>query len=151
MIYALFPIFAAICYALAYIFDEKALEKVNVATLMLSITGIGLPLSLAAVFILAKTKGESVDFSFLSDSKLLAYIVFGALLGTLGFLFTLFAIQKTSASYTAFAEISYPLFTVLFLFLFFGARHFDWSLLLGGGLVLLGSIVLIYGQMRQIS
>ena len=151
MIYALFPILAAICYALAYIFSEQAMEKVSVSLLMLITMIINIPLTLLIIFILHKFKGESISIDFWHDKPLLFYIIFTGIFGMAGYFFTLFAVQNTSASYAAFAEISYPLFTVLFLFLFFGVRHFDWSLLLGGGLVLLGSFVLIYGQMRQMS
>ena len=151
MIYVFFPVFAAICYGLAIIYDEKALETVNVATLVLFSTVMGIPLGIATAFALSKAKNQSFNFDFLHQPTVTLYATLGLVLVQIAVVFTLFAIQKTSASYTAFAEISYPFFTILFLVLFFGVRQFNWSILFGGGLVLLGSFILIYGQMRQMS
>lgn len=151
MIYAFFPIFAAICYAFAYIFGERVLEQLNVTSLMFANIFIGTAISILIVGLLVFLKKEPIQIDALKDPHLLSHVLLVAVLSSVGFFFTLFALQNTSASYTAFAEISYPLFTVLFLFLFFGIRQFDWSLLLGGGLVMLGSFILIYSRMRQMS
>ena len=148
VIYTFFPIFAAICYALAYILDERILEKINVATFMLVTTIIGLPFSIGIVLFLRKFKNEQIMIEPFYDFKFLMVVIFAFSLGIIGFLFTLFSLQKTNAVYTSFAEISYPLFTVLILFLFFGARQFNPTILLGGTLVLLGSFILIYGQSK---
>jgi len=151
MIYVFLPVFAAIFYALTYIFLEKTMDKINLSTMLTVTTGIGTLAWICVISVLIFIKKQPFQLELLKDTSLLFYLLPASLLGTLGYLFTLYAVKNTSASYTAFAEISYPLFTVLFLFLFFGVRQFDWSLLLGGGLVLLGSFILIYGQMRQMS
>ena len=142
MIYAFFPIMAAMCYGLAFAFVEKAMETMNVVTYMLAGSVIGIVLAIG----FAKIKGEPFDFAFMNDKTTLFYALMAILAPAIGWFLTIYAVKNTSASYAAFAEISYPLFTVLFLFLFFGVRHFDWTLLVGGGLIMLGSFILVYGQ-----
>ncbi|MCK5284157.1 MAG: EamA family transporter [Alphaproteobacteria bacterium] len=144
MLYASFPIIAAVCYGLCFAFTQKLLESVNVATYIF-LGGV------ASVFIalgLSKFKHEPISLSFMEDKYLLIVALIAVLVPSIGWLLTMYAIKNISASYAAFAEISYPLFTILFLFLFFGVRHFDWSILVGGGLVMFGSFILIYGQMN---
>jgi len=144
MIYLFFPLFAAMFYGLAFAFTEKALKLVNISTYLMLSGATGL--AVAAAFVLFK--GQSVSFEFTNNSKSLAIVATAILAPSLGWLFTAFAIKSTSASYAAFAEISYPLFTVLFLFLFFGMRTLDWTLLVGGLLIMSGSFLMIYGQSK---
>ncbi len=145
MIYAFFPIIAAIFYGMAYPFIEKSMESINVATYIFW-SGI---VSAIAGLLLWQFKNEPISLSFLSEKmSIIAMVLAAIILPTLGWLLTIYSVKTTSAGYTVFAEISYPLFTLLFLFLFFGVRHFDWSILAGGALVMLGSFILIYGQLN---
>lgn len=148
MIYALFPILAAMCYASAYIFGEKVLQKTNMASMLLLTAPLGFLTWLAAIWFLNKYQNQSLNFSSFNNKQTLFFAVAISVLGTLGYIFTLFSLQKVSATYTATAEVSYPLFTILFLWLFFGEKQFDLSILCGGLLVLLGSFTLIYGQIK---
>lgn len=142
MIYAFFPIFAAICYGLAFAFTERALKFTNLSTYMVLSALMGVVVMVGFV----KLKGETVSFSFM-ESKTSALIVLTSVLApTLGWVFTMFAIKTTSATYASFAEISYPLFTLMFLFTFFGLRSIDWTILAGGSLIMIGSFIMIYGQ-----
>jgi len=144
MIYAFFPIFAAMFYGLAFAFTEKALKLTNISTYMaLS--------ALAGVIVMGafiKIKGEALSFDFLADKTSLAIVLTAVVAPTLGWVFTMFAIKTTSASYASFAEISYPLFTLAFLFIFFGLRTIDWTVLLGGALIMVGSFIMVYGQTK---
>ena len=144
MVYALFPIIAAMCYGLAYAMSEKALKIVNIGTYMFCNALFGVFILLYLFHI----KGESLKIDIIHDKKDLLFILVATAFPSLGWLFTMFAVKNTSALYTTFAEISYPLFTVLFLFLFFGLRSIDWTIILGGGLIMIGSFIMIYGQTK---
>ena len=145
MLYIAFPIIAAMFYGLAYAAGEKALKLINISTYMLMGWILGIPILL----FLTKIKGEPISFEFAQNPKDLWFIVIAVIAPNLGWLFTLYAVQKTNASYTAFAEISYPLFTILFLFVLFGIKHFDWHLLIGGTFVMVGSFLLVLGQIGK--
>lgn len=95
-----------------------------------------------------KLKGEPLSFTFLESKSALAIVLTAVIAPTLGWVFTMFAIKTTSATYASFAEISYPLFTLIFLFAFFGLRTIDWTIILGGALIMLGSFIMIYGQSK---
>ncbi len=145
MIYALFPMIAAMCYGLAFAMTEKALKITNVVTYM----AVNSASSFLIVAYLLWIKGESLKFDFIHDQKDLVLIIIAATIPTLGWTFTLFAVKNTSALYASFAEISYPLFTVIFLFIFFGLRSIDWTILLGGALIMIGSFIMVYGQSKR--
>lgn len=148
MIYALFPVIAAMCYAVAFIFDEKVLEKVSIPSVMVLSALIHLPVGIGTAIFLSKITNTPISFSVWQDKITLMQFLIALATTSLGITLTLFALQKTNAVYTSFAEISYPLFVVLFLAIFFGQRQFDLSVLIGGGLIFVGSFVLIYSQSK---
>lgn len=49
----------------------------------------------------------------------------------------------------AFAEISYPLFIPIFAYLLFARQELSPSISIGGGLILLGSIIIARGGVAQ--
>lgn len=145
MIYVLFPILAAVCYGLAFAATERALTLTSASTYLLlsAIPGFIFVAGLIAV------KGEKLSWAFLENRGDVIIVAVAAIAPALGWLFTTYAIKNVNASYAAFAEISYPLFTLLFLFLFFGIKHFDWYVLVGGAFVMTGSFLLVFGQLSQ--
>lgn len=144
MIYALFPILAAMCYGLAFAFTEKALKITSAVTYLTISAAVGFFFILGLVAV----KGERFSWGFLHNPKDMTIFLIAAIAPSLGWLFTTYAIKNTNASYAAFAEISYPLFTLLFLFIFFGLRSLDWTILLGGSLIMIGSFIMVYGQAK---
>lgn len=145
MIYVFFPIAAAMFYGMAFALMERALQATNVVTYMVMSALVTLPL----ITILALIKKEAVSFDFLSSKASLAIVIAAVIAPAFGWFLTAYAIKNTNAAYAAFAEVSYPLFTILFLFLFFGIKHFDWHLFTGGLLVIAGSFILILGQLSK--
>ncbi len=145
MIYAFFPIMAAMFYGLAFAFTEKAMQMINVVTYMI----VGSVVTIIMALGLTLVKDEPVKWDFLNNKEAFIPVIVAVIAPALGWFFTIYAIKNTSAVYAAFSEISYPLFTLLFLFLFFGIRHFDWTILAGGSLVMIGSFILVYGQSAQ--
>lgn len=131
-------------YGLAFAFTEKALKLTNISTYM-ALSAIA---GMLVMFGFIKLKGEPLSFTFLESKSALAIVLTAVIAPTLGWVFTMFAIKTTSATYASFAEISYPLFTLIFLFAFFGLRTIDWTIILGGALIMLGSFIMIYGQSK---
>lgn len=144
MIFAFFPIIAAMCYGLAYAMTEKALKITNVGTYMTVNTLFGVII----ILYLFTIKGEPLKIDFTTSPKDLWFILLSTAMPSIGWVFTMFAVKNTSAVYTSFAEISFPLFTLLFMFLLFGLRSIDWTILIGGGLIMTGSLIMIYGQTK---
>lgn len=147
MLYAYFPIMAAMIYGLSFAFAEKALKLTNVATYMLFCCLSGM----LTVATLIAVKKEGLSFEFANNRDDILTMIMAVATPWLGWLLTIYAIKNTSAAYAAFAEISYPLFTVICLVLFFGVRQFDWHVLAGGALVMAGSFILVLGQTSKMS
>lgn len=140
-----FPFIAAALYGLGYVLVERTMESINVFTYMV----IGILATLIALVGIWYFKGEAFSFNIPEANKwpTFAIIFLAAMAPTLGWVFTVYAIKDISPLYTAFAEVSYPLFIPLFAFLLFGARHLQWQTLLGGALIMAGAAVLILGQL----
>jgi drug/metabolite transporter (DMT)-like permease len=139
------PIGAAMFYGMGFALMDRALQVTNVVTYML----LGAIITVPLVGILAGTKHESVSFGFIHRWQDLALVIAAVLAPALGWFLTAYTIKNVGGAYAAFAEVSYPLFTILFLFLFFGIKQFDWHLLLGGAMVIIGSFILVFGQLSQ--
>lgn len=140
---AYFPIMAAALYGLGFALIDKATQTINVTTYIFISASSGL----LTAFLLWFFRYEPINFSFLSEKWQTLFIIAGAAIApSLGWILTIYAVKNISPAYAAFAEISYPLFTLLFLFLLFGVKHFGWSILFGGGLIMLGSFIMVYGQ-----
>lgn len=142
MIYALLPFLSAAFYGLSYVLLEKILKSVSMLSYML-VSSIFLTTVLIGIALL---KPGFVSFDFLSDRKTALVFVVAVVVGIAGWIATLIGLQNTSATYVSFAEISYPLFTLLFLFLLFGEHQLNVQSLIGGALVMAGSIVLLMSR-----
>lgn len=143
MVYIFLPFLSAALYGLSYVLLDKILKEVPIVAFML-ISSCILVITIGSFSLY---KPDLFSISFMSDKKI-ALIFFATIaINITAWITTLIALQNTSASYVAFAEISYPLFTILFLFLFFGENQFTWQSLLGGFLILVGSIVLVASQL----
>lgn len=141
-----FPVIAAVLYGMSFALIERAMHSINVATYMFWGSVVGL-VTVAGLWMF---KGEKVSLTFTAQDSWSVPIVFGAVVApAVGWVLSIYAIKNISPAYAAFAEISYPLFTILFLFLFFGVKNFDWHIVLGGLMVLIGSFVLVLGQMSK--
>lgn len=140
----LFPFIAAMFYGLGYILIEKIVGiHMNTATFLTLNTITCIPL----IVFLVVAKNEPIEFSgLMTHWRIVVMIMVAALAPSLGWLFTIHAIKNSSALYTAFAETSYPVFTIAFGFLIFGMRQMDFTTFIGGLLIMMGAIVMIYGQ-----
>lgn len=145
MLNAFLPILAATFYGLSFAFTEKAFKIINVSTYLFW----GGVLAFTSCALLLKIKNESLIFDMGGSWSNFWIVAVAVTAPSIGWILTIFAIKNTSASYAAFAEISYPLFTLLFLFVFFGLRSIDWSVIAGGALIMIGSFIMISGQLSK--
>lgn len=145
MIYLLFPIIAAALYGLNYTLVEKITRSVNMTTYYVC----GVCVWITMIVVHGLIKKEKITVSELTDNPtLLLLIICATTAGSLGWVLTTYAAKHISAHYAAMGEISYPLFTLLFTFLLFGARNFDFTSIVGGILIMIGSFILVYGQAK---
>lgn len=142
MIVALLPIIAAILYGMSFALMDRALQVTNVSSYLFFSVVIFLPMILA----LALFRHESISMDFVYRWQDMVLVAAAIIAPSLGWILTSYTIQNIGGGYAAFAEVSYPLFTILFLFLFFGIKQFDWHLLVGGLMVIVGSAILVLGQ-----
>lgn len=133
---------SAALYGLGYILIERILKTVPMVTYMLCNSLLFTAILLAV----ALMRREDVSFSFLSDRKMLALFLCTLAVNATGWVMTMVSLKKNSAVYTGFAEISYPLFTLLFLFLFFGMKQWGWQSMAGSALIFIGSVMLLLAQ-----
>jgi drug/metabolite transporter (DMT)-like permease len=66
-----------------------------------------------------------------------------AVTSTAGAVFLFLSIDSKNATLTSLIEISYPIFVVLFAYLFFKQVHINLSVMLGGLLILTGTAIII--------
>ena len=112
MIFVFFPIIAAVLYGFGFALMDRALQATNVITFMLIDVLVGLFLVLALI----KISPEPLSFGFVSNKADLFIILAAVAVPTIGWFLSAYTIKNINASYAAFAEVSYPLFTILFLF-----------------------------------
>jgi drug/metabolite transporter (DMT)-like permease len=89
---------------------------------------------------------DGLSFVALKDQKILVVFIGLIIVSTILQATHYTALKNTSATYMAFAEISYPLFVPLFTYFLFSRSELSSSIALGGGLILLGSIVIARGS-----
>ncbi|MCC7305532.1 MAG: EamA family transporter [Alphaproteobacteria bacterium] len=143
MLLAFFPFFAAALYGLSYVLIERITAQVNLTTYYLASNIIWLACALAHGYI----RKEPFSFGTAENvPNVLLLILIASAAGSIAWLFTTYALKNISASYAAFGEISYPIFTLLFAALLFGLRGFSWQHMVGGALIFAGSIILVMAQ-----
>jgi len=144
MISAFFPFIAAMFYGIGFVLIERTMHQFTVLSFLFLNGVMGLVVALTVW--LVKREAFLTGQSF--DKTTLLFFIGAALAPAMGWLLTIYSVKNASAVYAAMGEISYPFFTVLFAFLLFGMRGWGWSTLLGGALIILGSFILVYGQIR---
>lgn len=142
MIYVFLPFLSAALYGLGYVLLDKLLKNIPILAFMV----VSSCIMTVAIGATAFLKLSPENFSFVNDKKILLIFLATIVINIAAWITTLLALQNTSATYVAFAEISYPLFTILFLFLLFGEKQFSWQSLVGGALILAGSVLLVSAQ-----
>ena len=143
MLYALIPFLSAAFYGLGYVLLERVLKSsVNILTYMVC-SNIIFTCILAVIAIIRRADFQP---SKLFEGNAMWLFLGSVLVNVAGWIITLNSLQKNTAVYTAFAEISYPLFSILFVAVLFGVRNFGWQSMLGSALIFAGSVLLVMAQ-----
>jgi len=139
------PFFNAVLYAVYYVFLQEIFGKLSLSVVLLT---NGLLFTILAL--LARLfSWDDLSFAALKEPRMqwsfVALIALSIVLQVTHY----FALKNTSATYMAFAEISYPLFIPIFAYLLFARQELSPSISIGGGLILLGSIIIARGGVAQ--
>jgi drug/metabolite transporter (DMT)-like permease len=142
---AYLPFLNSIFYAIYYAFLQESYGRLSLSTLLLTNGILFIVLALVAtVFRL-----DSIGFGELRDSKMLSVFLGLIVISTILQATHYIALKNTSATYMAFAEISYPLFVPLFTYFLFNRSELSSSIIIGGGFILLGSYIIAMGGWKS--
>lgn len=131
-------IVAAASWGAVYAVYEKVLKGLSPLTAML-ITSCSSVIILSLIFL---ARGLSPLTELRAHMGLSVALVFAVFVGTLAQWAILSSIKELGAATASVIEICYPLFTIIFLALFF-RQSFSWHFLLGSLLVFLGILIVI--------
>lgn len=146
MVYAFLPFLSAALYGLGYILIDRMLKNVPVLSYML----VNSLLFSSILLLVGLARRSDLSFTFLFDRKMLFLFIATLTVNAVAWVITLISLKNNNAVYTAFAEISYPLFTLLFLYLIFGVHQWNWQSAAGSALIFAGSAVLIMAQLKAV-
>ncbi len=142
MAWFFFALSTAIFWGVGYSLTEKLLHNGVSSSFFLALL-----YSISAPVFIAMTLWSSsfkTSLNAMMDNNML-WMAMGAIIAyMLGNLFIMQAIYLKNASYANLIEITYPLFTILFTYLFFKNFHLDGVTLAGGLLILSGAALIIY-------
>jgi drug/metabolite transporter (DMT)-like permease len=139
------PFLNAVLYAVYYVFLQEIFGKLSLSVVLLT---NGLLFTILAL--LARLfSWDDLSFAALKEPRMLWSFVALIALSIVLQVTHYFALKNTSATYMAFAEISYPLFIPIFAYLLFARQELSPSISIGGGLILLGSIIIARGGVAQ--
>ena len=143
---ALYPLLSAAFYGLGYIFLERVVKAVPISVYWIYSSLLWLFIVIAACVFFRLPMSITPLWN---NKDIFLFAVLCTVCNSVAYFFTVVTTQKISASYAAVGEVTYPLFTIMLLFLFFGVRHFDWTLLVGAVLIVAGSFILVSGQLHN--
>lgn len=143
---AYLPFVNSILYAIYYAFLQESYGRLSLSTLLLTNGTLFIVLALAATGL----RLDSIEFGELRDSKMLAVFIGLIVISTILQATHYIALKNTSATYMAFAEVSYPLFVPLFTYFLFNRSELSSSIIVGGGFILLGSYIIAMGGWKSV-
>jgi len=133
---------AAVTWGVYYPLADMALKKVSIySVILLSMLPVLLVLP---VFI--KTVSNDVDtVRRLPWNEQWIFLVLG-LIGLVGEVLVYTAITGKNATLASLIEMTYPVFVVIFAYLFYREMHVTPSVFVGGLLILIGATIIIYNN-----
>ncbi len=134
----------AVLWGIDYAIAEKVLQKMSVPTFI----GTHLLFGFVAVGLYALWSGRVYrDYvTILAHKSLMVWFLIGISAFVIGNVLICLVIQHQDATLGSLVEISYPLFVILFSWIFFRTSHLSWSVLLGGALIVSGVFVIYFFQ-----
>jgi drug/metabolite transporter (DMT)-like permease len=133
---------AAIIWGIHYPLLDFALKRISVyGVLLLSV----IPVFIFMPLFLRELASDLDTFKLLPAKEQWSILVI-AVTSTIGAVLLFISIDSKNATLTSLIEISYPIFVVLFAYLFFKQVHINLSVMLGGLLILTGAMVIIFNN-----
>jgi DME family drug/metabolite transporter len=138
-----FALGAAMMWGLAYVLAEELIQKRGVppSFLIFIEAFVAIPLYIVLVSVVGGFK-EGIVAMFSQKSTAIMLLLLGFLV-MLGNYFIVQSVSSKNATMTSFIEISYPLFTILFVWLFLGKFDLNLYTLAGAILIMTGVGVMI--------
>lgn len=143
MVWFVYALCTSVCWGLGYAMSEKLLHNnVSPSVLLIIIYVFSLPVYVflgmnnGTVASSLKAIGEDTGLLTVAAIMVLAFIA--------GNLFIMMSVQMKNATYANLIEITYPVFTILFTYLFFKQFHMNVSTMIGGALIISGVAMLVY-------
>ena len=133
------PFVNAVLYGLYYALLQESYGALSLATILLT-NGV---LFVVTALTMYWFKWDKVSLAPLQTPKMLWVFVAVIIVSTILHVTRYVALKNTSATYMAFAELSYPMFVPLFAYFLFARSEMTGSIALGGSLILLGSAIII--------
>jgi len=145
VMWIVYAAFASLCWGVSYAACGPLLKKgLNPLIFLLGYSLCGLIGSLIALLTSTKQSGE-MSFADLSRADAL-WLIFSVAVSALGAYLTYAAMGAKNPSLVSLIEISYPLFVILFTWVFFREMQLNPVTCVGGLLVLAGVGVIILGE-----
>jgi drug/metabolite transporter (DMT)-like permease len=130
---------AAVIWGIHYPLLDFALKRISVySVLLLSV----IPVFLFMPFFLRELAADVDTFKLLPLKDQCSILVI-AVTSTVGAILLFLSIDSKNATLTSLIEISYPIFVVVFAYLFFKQININLSVMLGGLLILTGAAIII--------
>lgn len=137
-----FALGASVLWGLTYVINEQIYKKISI------ITSLGITSLFAAVALLLIAFQSGIlksDLAVIVGSKqLLRLITVEAIVLIIAELFIGLSITSKNAALSGLIEISYPIFIVIFAYLFFKEAQINTYTFFAGGLIFLGVIIIYY-------
>ena len=144
MLWFVFALLSAIGWGAAYVFMEKVLHSgISALFFMACVNLVSAPILLALSLKMGGIK-SSIDTLKTFDKAEFAMMFLTGALFTAGSVMIAYAVQLKNATHVNLIEISYPLFTILFSYLFFRNVHLDMTAALGAVLIFSGTALILY-------
>lgn len=133
---------AAVTWGIYYPLVDMALKKISLFSVIL--------LSMIPVFLVlplfVRTVSQDIETVKLLPTSEQWVIVSLGLIGLFGEVMVYMAISGKNATLASLIEMTYPLFVVVFAYLFYREMHVTTSVLIGGLMILIGSGLIIYNN-----
>lgn len=133
---------AAVAWGIHYPLIDFAMKRISIyGVLLLSVTPIVIlmPLFLREI-------ASDIDAFRLLPGKDQWMILAITVTSTAGAVLLYFAVNNKNATLASLIEITYPVFVIFFAYVLFRQVHVNLSVLIGGLLILAGSVIIIYNN-----
>lgn len=139
-----FAISASLLWGLSYAISSILVHTYSPAFLVLIQALVAIPIMIA---ILIFSPMAEQDLSSVIEGKHIWLLVIELLIGIAANLLIIYSLKSPSPVAAAIIETSYPFFMLVALWMFFGRTQIvDVSLILGGGMIMMGVVILVMGQ-----